>query len=102
MFQHLDDYATFISKHVMDILLFCTLNAPAVTFLSFSYSNKNNLHDIRKVHAESNFVLPKQTSSDARLTLRLLMSDIYMERLFLMFLDYTQRRSTVGRTPLDE
>ena len=27
---------------------------------------------------------------------------IYMERLFLMFLDHTQRRSTVGRTPLDE
>src|SRR5215475_8324304 len=25
-----------------------------------------------------------------------------MERLFLMFLDHTQRRSTVGRTPLDE
>ena len=42
------------------------------------------------------------------LTLRLLMSYIYiyiyiyMERLFLMFLDHTQRRSTVGRTPLDE
>ena len=36
------------------------------------------------------------------LTLRLLMSHIYMERLFLMFLDHTQRRSTVGRTPLDE
>jgi len=40
------------------------------------------------------------------LTLRLLMSCIYiyiyMERLFLMFLDHTQRRSTVGRTPLDE
>jgi len=40
------------------------------------------------------------------LTLRLLMSYIfifiyiYMERLFLMFLDHTQRRSTVGRTPL--
>ena len=35
---------------------------------------------------------------------RLLMSYIYiyMERLFLMFLDHTQRRSTVGRTPLDE
>jgi len=34
------------------------------------------------------------------------MSYIYMymcvERLFLMFLDHTQRRSTVGRTPLDE
>ena len=38
------------------------------------------------------------------LTLRLLMSYIYiyMERLFFMFLDHTQRRSTVGRTPLDE
>jgi len=43
------------------------------------------------------------------LTLRLLMSHIYiiyiyiyMGRLFLMFLDHTQRRSKVGRTPLDE
>ena len=44
------------------------------------------------------------------LTLRLLMSYIYiyiyiyiyMEHVFLMFLDHTQRRSTVGRTPLDE
>ena len=40
------------------------------------------------------------------LTLTLPMSYIYiyvyMERLFLMFLDHTQRRSTVGRTPLDE
>ena len=42
------------------------------------------------------------------LTLWLIMSYIYvyiyiyMERLFLMFLDHTQRRSTVGRTPLDE
>ena len=40
------------------------------------------------------------------LTLRLLMSYIYiyiyMVHLFLMFLDHTQRRSTVGRTPLDE
>ena len=44
------------------------------------------------------------------LTLRLLMSYtyiyihiyIYMERLFLMFLDHTQRRTTVGRNPLDE
>jgi len=35
------------------------------------------------------------------LTLRLLMSYIYMEDLFLMFLDHT-RRSTVGRTPLDK
>jgi len=36
------------------------------------------------------------------LTIRLLMSYIYMEHPFLMFLDHTQRRSTVGRTPLDE
>jgi hypothetical protein len=36
------------------------------------------------------------------LNLRLLMSCIYMEHLFLMFLDHTQRRTTVGRTPLDE
>ena len=46
----------------------------------------------------------------ATLTLRLLMSYIYiyiyiytyMEHPFLMFLDHTQRRTTVGRTPLDE
>jgi len=25
-----------------------------------------------------------------------------MEHLFLMFLDHTQRRTAVGRTPLDE
>jgi len=44
------------------------------------------------------------------LTLRLLISYIYiytyiyiyMEHLFLMFLDHTRRRTTVGRTPLDE
>ena len=36
------------------------------------------------------------------LTFRLLMSYIYMEHPFLMFLDHTQRRSTVGRTPLDD
>ena len=38
------------------------------------------------------------------LTLRLLMSYIYIyiEHLFLMFLDHTRRCTTVGRTPLDE
>ena len=36
------------------------------------------------------------------LTLRLLMSYIYMKHLFLMFLNHTQRSTTVGRTPLDE
>ena len=45
-----------------------------------------------------------QGVSGGILTLRLLMSYIYiyMEHLFLMFLDHTQRRTTVGRTPLDE
>jgi len=42
------------------------------------------------------------SSSGCILTLRRLMSYIYMEHPFLMFLDHTQRRSTVGRTPLDE
>ena len=36
------------------------------------------------------------------LTFRRLMLYIYMEHPFLMFLDHTQRRSTGGRTPLDE
>ena len=36
------------------------------------------------------------------LTLRRLMSYIYTEHPFLMCLDHTQRRSTVGRSPLDE
>ena len=46
--------------------------------------------------------VPKQMYQS--LTLRLLMSYIYiyMEHLFLMFLDHTQRRTTVGRTPLDK
>ena len=43
---------------------------------------------------------------EVALTLRRLMSYIYiyiyMEHPFLMFLDHTQRRSTVSRTPLDE
>ena len=47
---------------------------------------------------------------EVELTLRLLMSYIYiyiyiyiyMKHLFLMFLEHTQRRSTVGRNPLDE
>ena len=45
---------------------------------------------------------PKAHRFSRALTLRLLMSYIYMEHLFLMFLDHTQRRTTVGRTPLDE
>jgi len=46
----------------------------------------------------------KKVERRFNLTLRRLMSYIYiyMEHPFLMFLDHTQRRSTVGRTPLDE
>ena len=68
------------------------------------------------LHTISYFFLPSIFPSKSilyphfSLTLRLLMSYIYiyiyiyiyMERLFLMFLDHTQRRSTVGRTPLDD
>ena len=61
----------------------------------------------KKIHAS---VKKPTVTETRRLTLRLLMSYIYiyiyiyiyMERLFLMFLDHTQRRTTVGRTPLDE
>jgi hypothetical protein len=55
----------------------------------------------RLVSTEQEAGLPPESVSVV-LTLRLLMSYIYMENLFLMFLDYTQRRSTVGSTPLDE
>jgi len=44
----------------------------------------------------------KKKKKQCVLTLRLLMSYIYMEHLFLMFLDHTRRLTTVGRTPLDE
>jgi len=43
-----------------------------------------------------------RTGGGLLLTLRRLMSYIYMEHPFLMFLDHTQRRTTVGRTTLDE
>jgi len=46
--------------------------------------------------------LSKITEVHQCLTLRLVMSYIYMEHPFLTFLDHTQRRTTVGRTPLDE
>ena len=48
----------------------------------------------------TSYVLEVEVKSG--LTLRRLMSYIYMEHPFLMFLDHTQRRTTVGRTPLDE
>jgi len=71
------------------------------------------VHAKRRTQAPD-YVFPSVTeykniiSSSLQLTLRRLMSyiyiyiHIYMEHPFLMFLDHTQRRSTVGRTPLDE
>ena len=49
---------------------------------------------------ETRVIVPHRSAQS--LTLRVIMSYIYMEHPFLMFLDHTQRRSTVGRTPLDE
>ena len=69
-----------------------------ITILSF----------IKKINGSLFSFSLKQGSVSRLLTLRLLMSYIYiyiymyMEHLFLMFLDHTQRRTTVDRTPLDE
>jgi len=63
----------------------------------FSNSSHVRLNRKSSSHYENN-----QQYALYRLTLRRLMSYIYMEHPFLMFLDNTQRRSTVGRTPLDE
>ena len=55
-------------------------------------------------HVRFTFCATLFMSKVLRLTLRLLMSYIYiyMEHLFLMFLDHIRRRSTVGMIPLDE
>ena len=54
---------------------------------------RNKMPEVLTSHPVSEIIL---------LTLRLLMSYIYMEHPFLMFLDHTQRRTTFGMTPLDE
>ena len=61
------------------------------------YKSEENVKIILKAVLEI-AVTPKSIP----LTFRVLMSYIYMEHPFLMFLDHTQRRTTVGRTPLDE
>ena len=85
---------------------------------------ENNIYGLVEYSGIYDFQTLQSRSDDSLLTLRLLMSHthiyiymyiymyiyiciciyiyIYMEHLFLMFLDHTQRRSTVGRTPLDE
>jgi len=65
----------------------------------------DNSMDVGLIINEKKTKYLKSTKKETRnesLTLRVLMSYIYMEHPFLMFLDHTQRRSTVGRTPLDE
>ena len=83
----------------------CSYRIVSTLSLSFSLSHTNthtyththNTHTHTHTHTT-------HTHTNKPLTLRRLMSYIYiyMEHPFLMFLDHTQRRSTVGRTPLDE
>ena len=76
------------------VVMRCVYNGPIITDLLFLYSVVNGVKSLSLSGGREGFFL----------TLRRLMSYIYiyMEHPFLMFLDHTQRRSTVGRTPLDE
>ena len=92
-------YITDASMHMIVAL------SPA---LLFSYQNFNplnaKLNPICYLLAllEAHHFLHVSRIRVKLLTLSLLMSYIYMEHPFLMFLDHTQRRTTIGRTPLDE
>ena len=108
----------FLCRHVKAVLLsfrpskmICALATDLLqillqmrqdVFLSINMNSPANMSD--KFHSQADVI----TNEYIILTLTLLMSYIYiyiyiyMEHLFLMFLDHTQRRSTVGRTPLDE
>ena len=78
------------------------MKGPPFVFVTPGASCRRRLSEMLLQSALAVTILVSSTSK--ALTLRLLMSYIYiyMEHLFLMFLDHTQRRSTVGRTPLDE
>jgi len=69
---------------ILELMMYLTLKSPSC----------NTTVDITRTETSTVFC--------NSLTLWRLMSYIYMEHPFLMFLDHTQRRSTVGRTPLDE
>ena len=78
------------------------LQLPANACLSSSLSvtipaNYKTFKNYFKNSIQNVYINPFST-----LTIRRLMSYIYMEHPFLMFLDHTQRHSTFGRTPLDE
>ena len=85
-------------SYVKFVLKFC----PSMIFATFNPLNAE-LNPICHLQALLGTHLIFHVSR-IKLTLRLLMSYIYiyMEHPFLMFLDYTQRRTTVGKTPLDE
>ena len=93
------------SKHVEPSINFEIINS--ITKLHLvgisTESSRATFHDYcEKIRVQQAFT--SHIGTGMNLTLRLLMSYIYiyMEHLFLVFLDHTQRRSTVGRTPLDE
>ena len=73
-------------------------------FLLYCMQTDGNAEQMLQMYHTGVRLLLNPDGRNCALTLRRLMSYIYiyMEHLFLMFLDHTQRRSTVGRTPLDE
>ena len=105
------NFGTYLSQEVSEINFW----VPSLT--RFLHS-RNSIYSINPLNAELNPIcyllallgahhFPHVSRIRVKLlTFRLLMSYIYIyiyiEHPFLMFLDYTQRRSTVGRTPLDE
>ena len=122
-------YCKYIDAHT-EMLLYTAANAPSalgarrvqtthfqITMhphsnagkpFSLCYKNLPNRQDHCTSSVNYGIGMTGISYSAPNLTLRLLMSYIYiyiyicMEHLFLMFLDHTQRRTTVGRTPLDE
>ena len=82
----------------MDLRVFCLRTfGEEESFVDRNPKERDHVEDLD---------IERRTTLEWILTLRRLMSYIYiyiyMEHPFLMFLDHTQRRSTVGRTPLDE
>ena len=90
---------------IVDIILYKIYDFKIAVFRSIGASCSGSGSESKAFHRGDSGLIPGQ-SVKVKLTLRRLMSYIYlyiyMEHTFLMFLDHTQRRSTVGRTPLDE
>jgi len=86
------------SHLILCALMYLTISAPCINPLNAELNPICHLLALLGVHHFPHVSRIRVKS----LTLRVLMSCIYMEHLFLIFLDHTQRRTTVGRTPLDE